>query len=82
MKISFQWHHIKFQDDQKKSIEERFKDDLKSLLAEGTNEACVLFEEYLPAIKLNGFITDLSGSKLFSFNCHQSNNFTTDYTKI
>jgi len=82
MEIVFQWTQIKLPEDQRLTIEKRFSDDFKTLLSGETHEASVLFEKYLPAVGLKGFVTDQEGKKLYVFDCQPSNNFTINYTKL
>ncbi len=78
--IDFKWEKVSFESDLKNQMEERFKDDLRTLLSEETKDATVIFQEYLPAIQLQGIIIDKKQTKLFDFICKISNNHTTIYT--
>lgn len=78
--IDFKWEKVSFESDLKNQMEERFKDDLGTLLSEGTKDATVIFQEYFPAIQLQGIIIDKKQTKIFDFICKISNNHTTSYT--
>ncbi len=78
--IDYKWGKVSCESDLKNQMEERFKDDLGTLLSEGTKDATVIFQIYLPAIRLQGIIIDKKQTKIFDFICKISNNHTISYT--
>lgn len=80
--IKFNWNNIVLEDSYLKKMEERFKDDLSTLLPEKVNAASVIFVHYFPALSLSGYIVDFSENKLFDFECKISNNHTTTYVDL
>lgn len=80
MIVDFKWEQVKFEEELKTQMEQRFKDDFGTLLPEETKEVTVIFQEYFPAIHLQGVVIDKKQTELFKFICEISNNHTTTYT--